>query len=96
MANETGEGQVNGQAFVVMANNTFENNMAYFAGNVFYIRPQITKVEDWIDYRQVCGSGILIESNRFIGNIGLKKHNGGAGVIRCLLVESAEGDSIRG
>ena len=51
MPNEAGVAQVNGQAFVVMANNIFERNMAYFAGNALYIRPTMTIVEDYIDYR---------------------------------------------
>ena len=31
----------------------------------------------------MCGAGILVEDNLFYGNIGMKRHNGGAGVIRC-------------
>ena len=40
------------------------------------------------EYGQMCGAGILINDNRFEGNIGLKRHNGGAAVIRCLHAES--------
>ena len=38
---------------------------------------------DYVDYLQMCGAGILIKENLFTGNIGMKRHNGGAGVIRC-------------
>ena len=31
----------------------------------------------------MCGAGILIEDNLFYGNVGMKRHNGGAGVVRC-------------
>ena len=56
--------------------------MAYVAGNAFYIKPTM-RTNTAIDYRQFCGAGILIDSNIFEGNIGMKRHNGGAGVIRC-------------
>ena len=41
---------------------------------------QDTRADSW----QTCGSGILIEENFFANNIGLKRHNGGAGLIRCI------------
>ena len=67
---------------IIIKDNRFEKNMAYFAGNAFYIRNTL-RTETIFDYRQFCGAGILIESNVFKGNIGMKRHNGGAGVIRC-------------
>ena len=38
----------------------------------------------------MCGAGIMIEENLFHGNIGMKRHNGGAGVIRCDLNKIAD------
>ena len=32
----------------------------------------------------MCGAGVLVEENLFYGNVGMKRHNGGAGVIRCV------------
>lgn len=66
-----------------MQNNNFTKNMAYFAGNAFHITSSVQLMEDYVDYKQMCGAGILIEDNLFYGNIGMKRHNGGAGVIRC-------------
>ena len=58
--------------------------MSYLAGNAVYILEsfKIDHAED-DDYKRVCGAGILIEDNNFSNNIGLKKTNGGAVVIRC-------------
>ena len=76
--------------FVVIHNNTFEENMAYFAGNAFHITSTLSFTVDFEDYLKMCGSGTLIEDNSFTGNIGMKRHNGGAGVLRC--VRSSEED----
>ena len=76
--------------FIVMKSNKFFNNMAYFAGNAFHISHKMRMIETNHDSRQVCGAGILIEDNFFYGNIGLKKHNGGAGVIRCQHISTLE------
>ena len=66
--------------------------MAYWAGNAFHIQMKMRMLYGWLDIdgnkqtpdaTQTCGSGILIDGNYFLGNIGLKRHNGGAGVIRC-------------
>ena len=67
---------------IIMKDNRFEKNMAYFAGNAFYISSTMRQTAIF-DYLQFCGAGIMIESNLFENNIGLKRHNGGAGVIRC-------------
>ena len=67
---------------IVMKFNRFEKNMAYFAGNAFYISNTLRST-GFLDYLQFCGAGIMIESNQFEYNIGMKRHNGGAGVIRC-------------
>ena len=40
----------------------------------------------------MCGAGILIEENSFVGNVGMKRHNGGAGVLRC--VRSSDKDDF--
>lgn len=52
--------------------------MAYFAGNAFYIAHTNKHYESYSDYRHMCGAGVHINENLFEGNIGLKKHNGGA------------------
>ena len=70
--------------YIVIKENKFRNNMAYFAGNAFHLTYKMRMYEADYDSQQVCGAGILIEDNSFIGNIGLKKHNGGVGVIRCI------------
>ena len=67
---------------IVMKDNRFDKNMAYFAGSAFYVRNTM-RTTQLFDYLQFCGAGTLIESNIFEGNIGMKRHNGGAGVIRC-------------
>ena len=69
--------------YVIMHNNNFTKNMAYFAGNAFHITSSVRLIEPYLDYLQMCGAGILIEENLFYGNIGMKRHNGGAGVVRC-------------
>jgi hypothetical protein len=71
------------RANIVIKENKFRNNMAYFAGNAFHLTYRMRMYVEDYDAQQVCGAGILIEDNSFIGNIGLKKHNGGVGVIRC-------------
>ena len=62
--------------------------MAYWAGNAFHIQMVVRMYNGYLsgasDAWQVCGAGILIEDNYFGNNIGLKRHNGGAGVIRCM------------
>ena len=69
---------------IVIKDNRFERNMAYFAGNAFYIYNLMKSTdEEEKDYLQFCGAGILIDSNVFEDNIGMKRHNGGAGVLRC-------------
>ena len=67
------------------------NNMAYWAGNAFHIQMTASMVKGTdidndveSDTWTTCGAGILINDNFFDSNIGLKRHNGGAGVIRCL------------
>ena len=67
---------------IIMKDNRFEKNMAYFAGNAFYISSTMRST-GLFDYLQFCGAGIMIEDNVFENNIGMKRHNGGAGVIRC-------------
>ena len=63
--------------------------MAYWAGNAFHIQMTMRMLygaeerTDGSDAYQTCGAGILIDDNYFYGNLGMKKHNGGAGVIRC-------------
>ena len=78
---------------IVMKDNRFEKNMAYFAGNAFYIRNTMRTME-LFDYLQFCGAATLIESNIFEGNIGMKRHNGGAGVIRCKRISDTNGEDF--
>ena len=68
----------NSHPYVYFANNTFEKNMAYFAGNAIYLGHTVKRYTSFQDYRRVCGAGVHIDTNHFEGNIGLKKHNGGA------------------
>ena len=67
---------------IIIKDNIFERNMAYFAGNAFYISSTLRSTA-LFDYLQFCGAGIMIEDNLFENNIGMKRHNGGAGVVRC-------------
>ena len=72
--------------YIVLAENTFTKNMAYWAGNAFHIQMTMRMVHSGgtvNDAWQTCGNGILLVDNFFNGNIGMKRHNGGAGVIRC-------------
>ena len=72
--------------YIVIKQNRFINNMAYWAGNVFHIQMNVrmfSGLQGDSDAWQTCGAGILIEDNFFTNNVGLKKHNGGVGVIRC-------------
>ena len=64
--------------------------MAYIAGNAIHISNKMRMIVSGQDSRQTCGNGILIEDNFFHGNIGMKKHNGGALVIRCQHLVSQE------
>ncbi len=61
--------------------------MAYWAGNAFHITMTMRMVDGYLsgksDAMQTCGAGIAIKNNYFGHNIGLKRHNGGVGVIRC-------------
>ena len=75
---------------IIMQGNKFKNNMAYVAGNAIHISHKMRMIVSGQDSRQTCGSGILIEDNFFYGNIGMKKHNGGAMVIRCEHLVSQE------
>ena len=60
--------------------------MAYFAGNAVYIGHVIDRFQPYASYLNTCGSGVRISANTFEGNIGLKKHNGGAIVQRCIII----------
>lgn len=70
--------------------------MAYFAGNAFHISYKMKMINGDSDSRQTCGSGVLIYDNFFYGNIGLKRHNGGAFVIRCEHYTSDEEEAEAG
>ena len=74
--------------------------MAYWAGNAFHITMTvrmfhgIQSKSGISDSWQTCGAGILIDDNFFADNVGLKRHNGGAGVIRCNHYESDYEDTF--
>ena len=85
---ESPEFRFDNNPYIIIHNNKFYNNMAYWAGNTFHIQMKMRMANGYdhaagSDAWQTCGSGILIDDNYFYGNIGLKKHNGGVGVIRC-------------
>lgn len=72
------------QPNIVIKGNSFKHNMAYFAGNVvYYGATKLSVFESNGTVEQLCGGGLLIDSNVFERNIGLKKHNGGAIALRC-------------
>ena len=58
--------------------------MAYFAANAVYIAHTKDLVEDFADYLNMCGAGVVVQSNLFEGNVGTKRHNGGAYLHRCI------------
>ena len=64
--------------------------MAYFAGNAVYIAHTNNRIVNEVDYRNMCGVGTIVKDNHFEGNIGLKRHNGGAYLHRCIYFEDAE------
>ena len=64
--------------------------MAYFAGNAIYMAHTIKRVDDLKDYRNMCGAGVNIVKNHFEGNIGLKRHNGGAYLHHCIRYDSID------
>lgn len=69
---------------MIIVNNEFMYNMAYFSGNAIYIRNTI--LETQLTY--AC-AGVHIQNNYFGGNIGFKIHNGGAISAYCLMVDNA-------
>jgi hypothetical protein len=66
---------------VIIADNIFNKNMAYFSGNAVYIRNTLPMR----DLHKLC-VGVLTTGNYFGYNIGLKKHNGGAMTIVCDII----------
>ena len=71
--------------------------MAYFAGNAIYIAHTSNRIDDYEDYKNMCGAGVLVDNNNFEGNIGLKKHNGGAYLHDCIHYDSiTDGFSSKG
>lgn len=73
--------------YIVINDNQFKRNMAYWAGNAFHITMTMQMVDGYLsgksDAMQTCGAGIAIKNNYFGHNIGFKRHNGGVGVVRC-------------
>ena len=71
----------NSHPYIYIHGNKFEKNMAYFAGNALFVSHTVSVETSYFeDYRMMCGAGVLIDQNHFVGNIGLKRHNGGATV----------------
>lgn len=66
------------KAYVIIKENKFTNNMAYFSGNAVYIRSTKRLSEP----NKAC-VGVHIEQSQFQYNFGMKKHNGGAATILC-------------
>ena len=77
--------EANSHPYIYIQNNNFTQNMAYFAGNALYIAHTVKRVTDFHDYLYMCGAGVHIDQNLFYGNIGTKRHNGGAIVNRCFI-----------
>ena len=63
--------------------------MAYLGGNAIYIAHTNNRVEDFVDYRNMCGVGVVVQDNHFVGNVGLKRHNGGASLHHCIYYEDS-------
>ena len=78
---------------IVFQGNVFEKNMAYFAGNAIYVSNTMKMITSDDNYK-TCGAGILIDDNKFLGNIGMKKHSGGAVAVRCSITDSSTTTSI--
>ena len=73
---------------IYMNGNNFTKNMAYFSANAFAIIPSKRFYYDFLDYRSFCGAGIEISGNHFQHNVGMKRHNGGAGIISCKIIDT--------
>ena len=65
--------------------------MAYLAGNAVYISHTVKAFTEFEDYRYMCGAGVHVGDNVFEENIGLKKHNGGAYMHRCIHLTNSTG-----
>lgn len=72
------------QPHIVIKNNMFQGNMAYFSGNAIYIRNTVIKTK--LNPNITC-AGVNLIDNTFINNIGLKVHNGGAVSAYCHYIE---------
>ena len=70
--------------------NTFNRNMAYFTGNAIYYASTkyFLAPNTGEDSKTLCGGGLSVNRNTFENNIGLKKHNGGAIALRCLVFQN--------
>ena len=58
--------------------------MAYIAGNAIYLAHTKNLLDEYSDYLNMCGAGVHVNDNLFESNIGLKRHNGGAYLHRCI------------
>ena len=86
--------ETNSHPYVYIEKNNFTNNMAYFAGNAIYMSHSVKRIKEYHDYLFMCGAGVHIDNNNFIGNIGTKKHNGGAIMHRCFKRLNAGNDNF--
>ena len=50
----------NMKPYLIIKDNKFKNNMAYFAGNAIHISHKMRMIVSGQDSRQTCGNGILI------------------------------------
>ena len=51
--------------YIYIASNSFIKNMAYFAGNAYYITHTVKRIESFVDYLNMCGAGVMIIDNLF-------------------------------
>lgn len=70
--------QKSGNAYLIIDNSRFYNNLAYFSGGAVFVRNPLKESE----LTQICG-GVSITNSMFSQNQGLKKSNGGAVTIYC-------------
>ena len=63
------------QPHIIIKNNMFSKNMAYFSGNAIYIKSTLSL--SGLNNKTICAGANIID-NTFVNNIGMKVHNGGA------------------
>lgn len=51
--------------YIYIRDNNFVQNMAYFAGNALYVTHTVDRNEPYVDYLNMCGSGVDVQGNLF-------------------------------